>query len=212
MFASVLHLDYRAIHALRITDAYSLHRAVYSLYSDERSEEEKKGSKPSGFLYAEQRGGDQNGKKILLLSNRAPRDTVDGKHGQVLTKPIPLSYFDHPRYRFSIAVNPTRRSGKLKTLYPIKEHEAIKDWFINKTARDNGIEINQDNSWVDRVDVLQFKKDTHSITVMQAHLEGTLTVTNKEAFMESVTKGIGRGRAYGCGLLQVTPLIDDLFL
>ena len=43
MIASVLHLDRRDIKALRITDPYSLHRVVYSLYDDVRSAEEKGG-------------------------------------------------------------------------------------------------------------------------------------------------------------------------
>ncbi|TVS17243.1 MAG: type I-E CRISPR-associated protein Cas6/Cse3/CasE, partial [Gammaproteobacteria bacterium] len=34
VIASILQLDRRAVKALRITDAYSLHRVVYSLYPD----------------------------------------------------------------------------------------------------------------------------------------------------------------------------------
>ena len=38
LVASVLHLDRRAVQALRITDPYSLHRVVYGLYPDVRDE------------------------------------------------------------------------------------------------------------------------------------------------------------------------------
>ena len=41
LVASVLHLDRRAVQALRITDPYSLHRVVYGLYPDVRDEASK---------------------------------------------------------------------------------------------------------------------------------------------------------------------------
>lgn len=41
LIASVLYLDREAIKALRVTDPYSLHRVVYSLYPDVRSETDK---------------------------------------------------------------------------------------------------------------------------------------------------------------------------
>ena len=48
--ASVLHLDRAAIHALRITDPYSLHRVVYGLYPDVRDTVAKATSQSSGIL------------------------------------------------------------------------------------------------------------------------------------------------------------------
>ena len=66
MIASVLHLSRADVKALKITDAYSLHIAVYSLFDDIRTENEKQKSVPSGILYAD-KGGDFHGRKILLL-------------------------------------------------------------------------------------------------------------------------------------------------
>ena len=68
LIASVLHLDRQASKALRITDPYSLHRVVFSLYDDVRSVEEKSASQASGILYADQ-GGDFRGRRILLLAD-----------------------------------------------------------------------------------------------------------------------------------------------
>ena len=80
--ASVFHLDRAAIKALSITDPYSVHRVVYSLYEDVRSEEEKASCQASGILYADQ-GGDFNNRKILLLADRAPASYVYGLFGNV---------------------------------------------------------------------------------------------------------------------------------
>ena len=75
--ASVLHLDRAAIHALRITDPYSLHRVVYGLYPDVRDGAAKSASQSSRILWADQ-GGDIRGRKILLLADRAPAEQAEG--------------------------------------------------------------------------------------------------------------------------------------
>lgn len=56
MIASVLHLDRKAVKVLRITDPYSLHRVVYSLYEDARDAGQKNISQTSGILFADQGG------------------------------------------------------------------------------------------------------------------------------------------------------------
>ncbi len=47
LYASVLHLDRHSIQALKVTDPYSLHRVVYSLFDDVRSEASKQGHTPA---------------------------------------------------------------------------------------------------------------------------------------------------------------------
>lgn len=62
---------------------------------------------------------------------------------------------------------------------------------------------------IDDVRVAQFKgKADRAITLQQATVSGYLTVTDSERFALSVASGLGRGRAFGCGLLQVVPLIQ----
>jgi len=65
---------------------------------------------------------------------------------------------------------------------------------------------------VDRVEVLQFKdKQQNPVTLAQAHLQGQLRITDAAQFRNSFTQGIGRGRTFGCGLLQIAPLLDNPF-
>ena len=42
-----------------------------------------------------------------------------------------------------------------------------------------------------------------SVTLLQATFEGVLTVTDAAAFRNALTKGIGRAKAYGMGMLTV---------
>lgn len=208
LVASVLHLDRTAIKALRITDPYSLHRVVYSLYEDVRSDAEKTSSQSSGILYADQ-GGDFRERKILLLANRAPTDRVDGQYGQVMSKPVPDEFLDHACYRFRVVVNPARRDSASGKLMPVKGREAIAHWFCERAERSWGFRVSGAHLQIDGLEVLQFKgKAQQPVTLAQAHVQGLLQVTDTRLFKHSFSHGIGRGRSFGCGLLQIVPLSD----
>src|SRR5690625_610042 len=211
MIASVLHLDRRAVKALRITDAYSLHRVVYSLYDDVRDAQQKQASTASGILYADQ-GGDIRGRKILMLANREPMGTVEGQYGQVHSKPIPDNFLAYDQYRFKVIVNPTRRDNASRKLLAVRAREAIAQWFVERGPRSWGFEVAPQTLQVDKIEVLQFKdKQQRQVTIGQAHVQGLLRITNRAQFANSFTQGIGRARAYGCGLLQIVPVIENPF-
>lgn len=211
LIASVLHLDRQASKALRITDPYSLHRVVYSLYEDVRSAEEKNSSQASGILYADQ-GGDFHSRRILLLADRMPAECIDGQYGQVQSKPVAESFLDHDRYRFTVIVNPTRRDSASRKLLPVKGREAIADWFCKRALQSWGFRVPREHLQVDRVDVQRFKeKQQHPVTLAQAHVQGQLEVTDRTQFHNSFARGIGRARTFGCGLLQIVPLLDNPF-
>lgn len=211
MIASVLHLDRRAVKALRITDAYSLHRVVYSLYEDVRDVEQKQTSTASGILYADQ-GGDVRGRKILMLANREPKGAADDQYGDVLSKPIPDDFLEHALYRFKVIVNPTRRDSASRKLMAVRGRENVAQWFAERAMTSWGFGVASEHLQVDKINVLQFKdKDRRQVTIGQAHIQGGLRVNDKEKFIRSFTQGIGRARAYGCGLLQIVPVIDDPF-
>jgi len=213
MIASALHLSRADVKALKITDAYSLHIAVYSLFDDIRAEDEKKKSVPSGILYAD-KGGDARGRKILMLSNRQPNLP---EHGELKIKKITDRFLDYGNYRFEVIVNPTKRDNKTGKLLAIKKltddeestRQKIAKWFIDK-APQWGFTVSPEHLEVREVEVKRFKKGGHEVTQAQAKVLGRLTVTDKTTFVQSFQNGIGRGRAFGCGLLQIVPLQSDL--
>lgn len=209
--ASVLHLDRAAIHALRITDPYSLHRVVYGLYPDVRDEAAKAAGQSSGILWADQ-GGDIRGRKILLLADRAPAEQTEGGHGHVQSRAIADGFMGHERYRFKVIVNPTLRDSASGKLVPVKGREAVAAWFAERGPASWGFAVKPDVLQVERIDVLQFKdKAQRPVTLAQAHVSGQLQVTDRTQFQNSFAKGIGRGRSFGCGLLQIVPLLDSPF-
>lgn len=208
LFASVLHLSRQDCQALRLTDPYSLHRVVYSLFPDVRSEADKQASETSGIQFADL-GGDVRGRKVMLLSDRPPAANVDGQYGEVNSRPLPPGFLDQRLYRFRIVINPTRRDNASKKLVPVKGREAIADWFMARAESSWGFVVDPQALQVERVDVLRFKeKAQREVTLAQAHLTGVLRVTDTDTFHQSVARGIGRGRAFGCGLLQIVPMTE----
>lgn len=213
LIASVLHLTRKDVQALKINDAYTLHKMVYSLYPDVRTAEEKQGSTPSGFLYADL-GGDYKSRKILLLSNREPAlylkdKNGHGEYGVVQSKHVSPDFLTYKNYRFKVIVNPTRRNNKSHQIIPVKGRENIAEWFSHRAEKSWGFKVNDENLQIGNINVLQFKgKKQHSVTLAQAQVQGTLEVINSEQFAQSFRQGIGRGRAFGCGLLQIVPVIE----
>lgn len=211
LIASVLHLDRPAIKALRITDPYSLHRVVYSLFDDVRSDTQKNIGQSSGILYADQ-GGDFHGRKIILLSDRPPHHNINDFNAEIHSRLISKEFLEYPKYRFKIIINPIRRDNTTSKLTPIKGRDAIAQWFLERAPKNWGFIPSTEHLQIDKIEVLQFKdKAQRSITLAQAHIQGQLIVTDYKQFQHSFTMGIGRGRAFGCGLLQIVPLIDNPF-
>lgn len=50
---------------------------------------------------------------------------------------------------------------------------------------------------------------SHGTTHFFVLFEGVLRVTNADAFLETLSRGIGSGKAFGCGLLSIAPSPTD---
>lgn len=203
MIASVLKLSRMDSKALRIIDDYSLHRVIYALFDDVRSEEEKRASVPSGFLFAD-KGGDEEGRRILLLSDREPKMP---EHGSLQSKIVPETFLDHDHYRFEVIINPTRRESVSRKLLPIRGSEKISTWFTAKAPSSWGFSVNPESLDIRLLSAKQFSKKGYQLTLGGAVISGNLRVEDKPLFIKSFKNGIGRGRAFGFGLLQIAPLI-----
>lgn len=56
----------------------------------------------------------------------------------------------------------------------------------------------------DRKQTYQFKKNgTRPVTLLAVTYEGVLQVTDPEAFKALLCEGVGRGKAYGLGLMTI---------
>lgn len=202
MIASILKLNRNDIKALRVTDDYSLHRVVYSLFEDIRSKEEKHSSVPSGILFAD-KGGDSESRMILLLSDRQPQTP---QHGRLQSKMVGESFLAYDNYRFEVIINPTRRDSSTRKLIALRRQEEVAQWFIAKSSGTWGFRVNPLNLQVRMMQIGRFSKKEQVVTQGRAEISGELHVEDRSLFIKSFTHGIGRGRAFGFGLLQISPL------
>lgn len=53
---------------------------------------------------------------------------------------------------------------------------------------------------------LTFSRRETSVTLRVATYEGLLTVTDRDAFVQALSFGIGRAKGYGCGLMTLAPV------
>ena len=195
MIASVYRLNRADCKALKIKDAYSLHKVVYSLFPEQDDQHRD-------FLYAD-KGGDWNCRRILMLSERRPELP---EFGEIESKEIPESFLLWENYGFEVTVNPIQRNGPSKKTTPIKGRENLHKWFIQK-APAWGFDVAPDSLQVSKIGVVSFKRDK---SIKQTHgtatFIGKLNVIDREAFINSFMHGIGRAKGFGFGLLQIVPI------
>jgi CRISPR system Cascade subunit CasE len=202
-YASVLRLSRNDIKTLKIKDAYSLHKTIYGLFEDVRNDAAKQASESSGILWVD-KGGDFHSRQILLLSDRKPHQTP--QFGEVESKIIRSSFVEHETYGFEITLNPSKRNKNTGKIESIRKRDDIMLWAIERAQKSWGFEIHPNHLQVQINPVLQFDKSGKTITHNSAFLKGELRVTDQQAFTKSITHGIGRGKAFGFGLLQIVPL------
>lgn len=198
MIASVLKLKRADCKALRLEDAYSVHRAVYSLFP-------KRDGETRDFLFAD-KGGDWSCRQILILSERRPELPA---FGEISSREIPDSYLTWDCYGFEVVLNPTRRNGPSKKTMPVKGAENLHNWFIQKAPL-LGFEVDAKSLQVGQVGVKKFSTLTEGKKVVQTYgsatFTGKLKVIDREAFIHSFKHGVGRAKGFGFGLLQVVPI------
>lgn len=112
-------------------------------------------------------------------------------------------------WRFRLTANPTQsksvpdKRGKIDVL--VTTHDQ-KNWLIKKADK-NGFLLEEDS-----FDIIQnnwfrfYKKLNQKITLLAVTYEGILKISNVELFKNSMINGIGREKAYGCGLMTIMHL------
>jgi CRISPR system Cascade subunit CasE len=205
-YASVLRLSRADLNVLKIKDAYGLHKVVYGLFEDIRSDVEKQASVPSGIVYAD-KGGDFNSRQILMLSDRKPHQTP--QFGTVETRPVSESFLDHAHYAFEVILNPGKRDKQTGKIVPMRNREEVAEWFLARAEKSWGFSVNAENLQTEKIGVQAFAKGDRTITHGSATLKGELHVTDPDRFRQSFLQGIGRGRAFGFGLLKIVPLTGN---
>jgi len=155
---------------------------------------------------------------LIILSTERPDFTVfaeqfcvDGVEGETKDYSAVLNHIATGNcYRFRLVGNPTKKvtpkgakNGKVVAIFNAEQQ--LK-WFMEKADK-SGFKVVANSVKVGPTDWQRFyrkAKDTQ-VEFGQVVFEGVLEVTDTEEFIDALTSGIGRAKAYGCGLLTIIP-------
>ena len=163
---------------------------------------------------------------LLLLSEEKPQLTAlaaqfgteetpeTREYAPLLDRILPGS-----RWQFRLHANPTYSSksrdgrGKVHACTLVRKPEKCRPgmpepktqvgWLLHQ-AEVHGFAVEEDQFNVTGIQWYAFTKKTgERVRLLGVTYEGLLTVTDAEKFREALCEGVGRGKAYGMGLLTV---------
>jgi CRISPR system Cascade subunit CasE len=163
----------------------------------------------------------QAGISILIQTRTAidPQHIPPGyAHGGTRDLTPLLDHFDRDtQIRYRIVANPTKaenRPGQRGRHQPLTGDNALTWW--HRKANEAGLTLHHTD--ITDTTILRGDRTTKQpphrtpnsrarrLAITTTTFEGTATIHNPDHTRHAILTGIGRGRAYGCGLLSLAPL------
>ncbi|WP_030244902.1 type I-E CRISPR-associated protein Cas6/Cse3/CasE [Streptomyces sp. NRRL S-350] len=203
--------DPRSRDARRDTaGAVDLHHRMMSLFPDHVAADQPR--RRLGVLF--RTDPTPAGDRILLQSAERPDlDRLPTGYGHAVTKPLtPLLDALRPglNIRYRIAANPIRKPGRatrelyrLKAVVPL-QGVAADDWWARQ-AKSSGLDLGTLHSSPLEAAKGHRRSDQRPVKHDRVLFEGTAVITDPDLLRTRLTEGIGKGKAYGCGLLSIAP-------
>lgn len=199
MHLSRLKLNLRNSQVRRdLADAYDMHRSLVRAFVQDRDQ------KPPRFLWRVEPESAWREPVVLVQSAIEPDWSVLSRNGYfnkpAESKALDLNALIEPGslYRFRLFANPTvTREGKR---YGLSTEEDQTAW-LGRQAKKGGFSV--ETVLVTSSEVVNLRGD--DICLQQACFEGVLRATDVVSLRRTVEVGIGPGKAFGFGLLSLSP-------
>ena len=191
MFLSKIHLNLFDMRKEQIRDDYSVHRFVYSLFPVRNTSRR--------ILYADL-GPVPGGRTILVLSDEEPKPA---EYIHSCTQIVSDQFLSFADYRFQVFLNPVRKDPSSGKRLPVRDR--LDEWFCAHALK-WGFEVNRDYLEVFTRPTRTFSKSGSVATFHRVDFSGRLHVTDPDLFRQSFSAGLGHGKAFGFGLLQLSPV------
>lgn len=120
------------------------------------------------------------------------------------------------RWHFRLTANPTRHApgraatGQRGKVMPHVTAEHQQRWLQEKASQ-HGFSLTEGEFLAVQNQWYQFRKPqdgNRPVSLLSVTFEGLLTVTDADLFRRTLTEGIGRGKAYGMGMLTVVRAVE----
>ncbi len=154
------------------------------------------------------------GFRLLLLSATTPTKPDWCPDQGWKTKPVGENFLTHSAYRFSLLANPTKKlaaprdaSGKRRSAkrIPISKREDLLAWLERKSTQHGFIIVPGEIRTIPQPRQ-PFSKGGKPGLHTATEFAGILTVTNPVLLREAFIHGIGSAKAFGFGMLCLSPI------
>ncbi|MDQ0288263.1 type I-E CRISPR-associated protein Cas6/Cse3/CasE [Oligosphaera ethanolica] len=196
MYLTKLMLNARDCTHFQIRDAYAVHKLVYSLFPVIHDTNRQR------ILYAD-KGTDQGYRFLLIQSQAQPHAPVSLA---MTTLCIGDSFWASDRYYFEAVLNPVKRNPATGKRQPVKGLFPVMKWLVENSL-EWGFSADEQTLQAFIQNTLTFEKGGKEYCFNRVLFRGSLTVTERAPFRSAVEKGLGHGKAFGFGLLQLSPIV-----
>ncbi|MGP4001373.1 type I-E CRISPR-associated protein Cas6/Cse3/CasE [Streptomyces sp. 8N706] len=191
-----------------LRDATEMHRTLMKLMPDNLGDTPRKNT---GLLY---RLDETDESSTLIVQSRTPLDAtrLPTEYGRIDVKDLAPMFGALRKglaVRYRIVLNPVKRErlpldrkNQRGRIVPLDGPDADQWW--SRRAADAGLQLHT----LLPTSLTPVRPRTKAAPPMRHSLlryDGTATVTDTDALTEAVLTGIGRGKAYGAGLLSLAP-------
>ncbi len=199
MHLTRLTLDRRNASVRRdLTDAYDMHRSLVRAFVDDPD------AKPPRFLWRLEPDSGRRDPTVVVQSLAQPDwsgfETSGYLKAQVESKNVDIDRIltQGGRYRFRLFANPTVTQAGKRVGLASEEQQC--QWLGRQAARSG---FNVETALVMATEMLDVRRG--DIRLRQAWFEGVLTTLDPASFKNAIEQGVGPGKAFGLGLLSISP-------
>lgn len=192
----------REIDWLSALDDLSISISLESTFANANKKEGNQIKRP--FLFrVEKEATKESPAQILLQSEIEPVQSSFSGLKLIISKAFDLNLKENQKLRFALCANPVKFSGKTKGHVPLSREDEQINWLERKLG--NSAQLLEVH--VKTAKNIYFKKKLPEGSLLGkiflVNFIGVLSVKDPILMKKTVTSGVGRGKAFGGGLLTL---------
>jgi CRISPR system Cascade subunit CasE len=192
------------------------HRLIHSLFSGGDPDAKRE------FIYSPDTPSSDGRARYLIISSKPP---ANSSIFSVRSREFNPKIKEGDQLRFNLIANPTvtqkdangktvRRDVVMHSIYNAPKHDRNKiregaiqtagfNWLSRQSER-CGFSVDPNHVDISDYEQSSIERDgSNNLKLSRITYRGLLTVTDPDLFIQTLARGIGRGRAFGCGMLKV---------
>jgi CRISPR system Cascade subunit CasE len=203
-YLAKIEIDHETAYKAGLRDSYAWHQKSWLAFPGRDGEERD---------FLTRLDEIDGGFRLLLLSATSPARPAWCPEPSWECKEITPAFFSHATYRFSLMANPTKKvrsapDGRLlknSRRIALSKREDLLDWLRRKGEAGGFTFEAEKTRTVPRPRQAFLKKGQAGLHTATEFV-GLLTVTDAAAFQIAATQGIGPAKAFGFGMLCLSPV------